>query len=134
MPDAIQLAALNQALQDGDRKHPGKLVTIHVMDPQDLDVKRDGEMRTVMKKFADDFSGKFHTAAIIIVSRGFATAMLRALVSGALAVIPKKTPTKVFSTVEEACDWVATRFADVADIKTVLRELAAKAVRAPVAS
>ena len=134
MPDAIQLAALHQALQDGDRKHPGKIVTILIMEPQDLEGEHGSEMRTVMKKFSDDVSGKFHAAAIIIASRGFGTAMLRALVSGVLAVIPKKTPTKVFATVEEACAWVATRFADIPDIKTVLRELAARAVRTPIAS
>ncbi len=134
MPDATQLSALNQALHDGHLNHPGKLVTIHIMDPEDLDVKRDSEMRAIMKKFSDDFSGKFHTAALIIVSRGFATAMLRALVSGVLAVIPRKAPTKVFSTVDEALEWVVTRFADVPDIKTELHALAAKAVRSSVPS
>lgn len=129
MPDAAQLKALESALKDAYASHPTQLVTIHIMDPEGLDVKRDVEMRQIMTDFTKEYSGKLHTAALIVISRGFGTALLRSIVAGVLAIVPRKAPTKVCSSVDEACQWVASRFPQMPDTPAVLRALAEKAVR-----
>ncbi len=129
MPNAAQLGCLESALSDGYIKHPSTLVTIHVMDPEELDVRRDSEMRAVMKSFTERYAGKLHSAAVIIPSRGFATALLRALVAGAVSIVRRKSPTKVFATVGEATTWVESRFSQVADVHETLTQLAQLTVR-----
>jgi hypothetical protein len=67
------------------------------------------DARDVLNRSRKDLAGHVAGAAVVMASRGFLAATLRAILAGLNRLQGGKSPSEVFASLEEACRWLAER-------------------------